>query len=204
MKLSKHLSDVTLDDKFITPSELIELAYCPRFIYFMNSLSIPQKEENRWLVQSGINVHKNRASRNKGYLRTKLGVTGKLSDIDLCSEKYKIKGRVDELLFLNNGKACILDYKNSFFDNNIYDTVKIQMIAYCVMASETYNIVADKAYVIYLKSRNSIELTIGSQDIKILEEYINKYNKISSGYFPLATKTKSRCDDCCYKNICPK
>ncbi|OQX06467.1 MAG: CRISPR-associated protein Cas4, partial [Desulfobacteraceae bacterium IS3] len=42
----------------LTPSEIIEYFYCPRFIYFIFSLGIDQHEEKRFKVLMGREVHK--------------------------------------------------------------------------------------------------------------------------------------------------
>ncbi len=39
----------------ITPSEVIEHIYCPRFTCFLNCLNIPQHEELRYKVLKGGN-----------------------------------------------------------------------------------------------------------------------------------------------------
>lgn len=45
---------------YITPSEVIEYLYCPRFIYFMNCLGIAQHEDQRFMVLKGREVHEQR------------------------------------------------------------------------------------------------------------------------------------------------
>lgn len=44
----------------ITPSEVIEYLFCPRFLYFMNCLKIPQHEELRYKVMKGRALHERR------------------------------------------------------------------------------------------------------------------------------------------------
>ena len=51
----------------ITPSEVMEYLYCPRFIYFMLVLQIPQKEEQRYKVQRGRKAHDRKTKINKKY-----------------------------------------------------------------------------------------------------------------------------------------
>ena len=41
----------------ITISEVMEYLFCPRFIYFMNCLNIPQYEEKRYKVIMGREIH---------------------------------------------------------------------------------------------------------------------------------------------------
>ncbi|MBS1272030.1 MAG: hypothetical protein MAGBODY4_01167 [Candidatus Marinimicrobia bacterium] len=46
---------------YITPSDMLEYLYCPRFIYFENVLDIPENQGNRWKVQKGRSIHKKKA-----------------------------------------------------------------------------------------------------------------------------------------------
>ena len=57
----------------VTPSLVMEYLFCPRFIYFMECLNIPQHEERRLKVQLGRKVHETKQQINKDYLRKKIG-----------------------------------------------------------------------------------------------------------------------------------
>ena len=172
MKSSVNFSDVTLEDRYITPSELIELSYCPRFIYYMNCLDIPQYEKNRYLVQLGNEVHKKRTKSNKKYLSKKMEVLDKYVNIEVSSDIYKLKGKIDELLFLNDKEAHIVDYKNSAYKNVIYKTLKLQMTAYAVMVQEKYNVAVKNTSVVFLQNNKVIEISIGDEEILNLKKYI--------------------------------
>jgi CRISPR/Cas system-associated exonuclease Cas4 (RecB family) len=52
----------------LTPSAIIEYLFCPRFIYFMHCLNIPQHEEKRFKVLMGREVHEKKARLNKEWL----------------------------------------------------------------------------------------------------------------------------------------
>ena len=80
---------------YITPSDMIEFLYCKRFIYYMKCLGIKQYEDKRYKVEKGRELHRKKENENKDYLRKKLGVVDKKINIDLYSDKYKIKGKVD-------------------------------------------------------------------------------------------------------------
>lgn len=202
MKLSANFSDITLEDKYITPSELIEYSYCPRFIYYMNCVDIPQFEENRYLVQLGNTVHKKRATTNVNYLSNKLNVIDKMVDIEVFSKTYMLKGKIDELLFLENNKVIIVDFKNSVYQNKIYNTYTLQMTAYALMVEENFKASVSKAIICFLQNKKSVEIEINNNAIQKLKYAIEEYHKILNGYFPKATTVKSRCSDCCYRNIC--
>ena len=188
----------------ITPSEVIEYLYCPRFIYFMSYLKIPQHEKNRFKVIMGREVHKSKASINKNYLRKKIGVKEKLLEQKLYSSKYKIHGIVDEVLFLKDGTAAPLDYKFAKYKDRTFSTHKYQAIMYGMLIEDNYNIKVNKAFVIYVRSKNLLkEIPINKEAYKnvktIIEEIINIIDK---GFYPKRTKYKRRCSDCTYRNIC--
>ncbi|MCC3867945.1 CRISPR-associated protein Cas4 [Terrisporobacter mayombei] len=190
---------------YITPSDMIEFLYCKRFIYYMKSLDIPQFEERRFKVQKGKEVHEKKETQNKQYLRKKLGVVDKKIDVDLYSEKFKIKGIVDEVVTLEDGSMAPLDYKFAKYDEVIYKTYRSQMLLYSLMIKEMYNCEVNKSFIVYSRSKNLVKgIEINENDLEKLKKNINEYFKVVKGYFPKATSSKSRCIDCCYKNICIK
>lgn len=190
---------------YITPSDMIEFLYCKRFIYYMKCLGIQQYEEKRYKVQKGREVHSQKEVRNKEYLRKKIGVVDKQIEVNLYSEKYCINGIVDEVLTLTDGTMAPLDYKFAEYDEIVYSTYKMQILMYSLMISEMYGAKVNKGYLVYCRSRNKlVEVEITEEDISKLKKDIEEYKKILNGYFPSATKTKKRCIDCCYRNICIK
>ena len=88
----------------------------------MKILDITQKEEKRYKVKKGKDIHITRSLVNKDYLRRKIGVIKKESEIYLSSEKYGVKGIVDEVLTLENDTMSPLDYKYSIYKNKVYKT----------------------------------------------------------------------------------
>ena len=55
----------------ITPSQIIEYLFCPRFTYFEYVLRIPQKEDKYFKVMKGRDIHKKQSETNKKYMRKK-------------------------------------------------------------------------------------------------------------------------------------
>ena len=189
---------------FVTPSEVIEFLYCPRFIYFMNVLKIKQHEDKRTLVNKGRDIHDLKLIRNKDYIRKKIGCTGKETDVYLSSQKLKLVGKVDEVLFFDDEKAAPLDYKFAFWDNRIYKTLKIQQTLYALLIEEKYNKKVEKAFLIFVRSKDHIEEFFITDSLKQKAlEYVDEiYDVLSFGYFPNKTKVKTRCLDCTYRNLC--
>ena len=188
----------------ITPSEVMEYLYCPRFIYYMLYLKIPQHEKRRYKVQLGRNEHKRKSKINKKYLRKKIGVTDKLINEKMYSSKYNIHGIVDEVLFLKDGTAASLDYKFAKYKKRIFRTHKYQAAMYGLMIKDCFDIEVNRAYIIYIRSKNKlIEIELDTKIYQQVEDVLQEIIAIvQKGYFPSSTSYKSRCRDCTYNNIC--
>ena len=154
----------------ITPSIVLEYLYCPRFIYFMEVLGIPQNEETRYKVMEGRNIHRIKALTNVDYKRKKLNVIKKEVNQEMYSVKYQIHGKVDEILFMEDGSASPLDYKYALYKDKIYRTYKIQSAMYALMIMDNYNVKVTKGYLVYTRSKNHlVEISLW----QFVVDYIN-------------------------------
>jgi len=198
------METITKEGVYITPSEVIEYLYCPKFIYFMNCLSIPQHEEQRYKVLAGREIHGKKAKINKDYLRKKLNCNKREINIYLASDKYHLKGVIDEVLFLKDGTAAPLDYKFAKHKERLFRTHKVQSTLYAILIKENYQIEVNRGYICYTRSKNLIKtIDFKESNFRKAVETIDKVLKIiQTGYYPNGTKYISKCIDCCYKNIC--
>ncbi len=188
---------------YVTPSDIIEFLYCKRFIYYMKCLGIKQNEDRRYKVQLGRNLHNFKEGTNKNYLRKKIGSIRKLVEVPLVSEKYYVKGKVDEVNFLEDGNAAPLDYKFAAYKDITFKTYKTQMILYSIMIEEMFNTSVNRGYLIYCRGGNElIEIAITHEMKADAIKTLDEYKKVMTGYYPTATRDKAKCIDCCYKNIC--
>ena len=188
----------------ITPSIVIEYLYCARFIYFMKVQNIPQNESSRYKVSEGREVHKYKELTNIDYLRKKIKVTEKIKEQELYSDRSNIHGKIDEILTFDDGTMGALDYKFAEFKDKIYDTYKTQLVIYSILIEENFGKNVNRGYIVYTRSQNHIEeIEITEKDKNEVKNILNEIEKIIKfGYFPKGTKAKSKCDDCCYRNIC--
>lgn len=188
----------------LTPSELIEHLYCPRFTYFMNVLSISQHEEKRFKVQKGRSIHEEKTKINKDYLRKKIGVTTKESEVYLSSENLHLKGIVDEVLTLSDGSMAPLDYKFAEYNERNYKTYLTQSLCYGLLISENYKKPVNRGFIVYTRSKNRIiEVEFTQKERDKLTETIREVLVImQKGFYPKKTSSRARCNDCTYKNIC--
>jgi CRISPR-associated exonuclease Cas4 len=194
-----------LSEESITISDVIEYLFCSRFTYFIHCLGIPQREGRLIKVQKGRTLHRSKEKTNIGYLRKRYGVTDKLTGIYLCSRKYRIRGIMDEVLFLDDGSAAPLDYKFAKYRNRVFKTHKYQSALYGLMVAEHFNLPVYRGYLCYTRSRNKIvEIAFNEKLLQQAKDIIrNIFNIIQKEQFPETTENKKRCIDCCYRRICP-
>lgn len=169
----------------------------------MNVLNIPQNEEKRYLVQKGRNIHDYKLKLNQDYLRKKLGVINKISDVIMYSYEFKINGKVDEVLFNEDGSATPLDYKYSFNERN-FKTFFYQGLMYCLMVNETFKCRSDKAYICYIREKNKIkEINYNEKNIENLKKILDDIiNITTSGQMPKKKASNKKCVDCTYRKLC--
>ena len=113
----------------LTPTEVLEYVWCPRFIWFINVQHIPQHEDKRYKVLKGREIHARRETDNKAYLRRKLGVVDKQIAVYLASPQLRLRGIVDEVLWLKDGTIAPLDYKYTKVNESekVFKTHQIQI-----------------------------------------------------------------------------
>jgi CRISPR-associated exonuclease Cas4 len=193
-----------MEPLFITPSEVMEYLFCPRFTYFLNVLKVDQHEHRRSLVNKGRDIHLLKLIQNKEYLRKKAGAIDKIQDVYLSSERLKLVGRVDEILFLEDGSAAPLDYKFAAWENKVFKTYVMQQALYALLIEENYAKPVSKAFLVYVRSRNHLEQISITPSLKTTAQKIldDIFKIISLSYYPTVKKVKRKCEDCTYRNLC--
>lgn len=186
----------------LTPSHIIEYLFCPRFTYFEYVLAIPQHEDKSYKVMKGREIHDEKLERNKGYLRKKVGAVGK--HLDQYLTNGWLRGRIDEVLELEDGSMAPLDYKFAEFKDRIFETYMTQQYCYACLIEDNFQKQVNRGFIVYVRSRHRLEKIPISEEnkteVKHCAEQIWKI--IDTNFFPKATKYKKRCIDCTYRNIC--
>lgn len=202
--MSAHSRDDNESTPMLTPSEIIEHVFCPRFTWFMNVQRIQQNEDKRYKVLKGREVHERRTTENTSYLRRKIGVVKREIWVYLASPELKIRGIVDEVLWLNDGTMAPLDYKYTNPREDVYNTHRIQLILYAMLIQKIYDTSVRRGYAAYIRGGSQlIELPIGPEDVIEVQRMIDEiFAIIDTGRLPRRTRNRNHCLDCCYKNIC--
>lgn len=186
----------------VTPSEIIQYLYCPRFIYFEKVLGIPQYEEKSYKAMRGRKLHDSKSSINKDYLRKKIGATDKLQEQYLTNDL--LRGKVDEVLTLGDGTMAPLDYKFAQYKDKVFSTYKTQLACYACLIEDNFGKYVNKGFLVYTRSKNKlIEIEINQDQKQEVKECAIAIGEIiQDNRFPKATRYKKRCIECTYRNIC--
>lgn len=186
----------------VTPSNIIQYLYCPRFVYFEHVLAIPQYEEKYYKAQRGREIHEQESRRNAGYLRKKIGATDKFQNQYLTNEF--LRGEADEVLVLKDGSMAPLDYKFAEYKDRVFNTYKTQLYCYAILIEDNFEKPVRKGFLVYTRSRHKlVEIEIQPAHTRVVKEAAAAIFKIiSQNFFPKAVKYKKRCVSCTYKNIC--
>jgi CRISPR-associated exonuclease Cas4 len=188
----------------ITPSDIVEYLYCPRFIYFMHCLNISQHEHLRYKVIKGRSLHQKREDYNRDYLRKRLGCVRRDISVYLASKSIGVRGIVDEVLHLDNGTLAPFDYKKSGYTEYTFATHKIQSVLYALLIIECYELPVEKGFICYTEGGNRVkEIVYSEGDFCYAKSIVKEiFQVILKGYYPQQTDCTNRCVDCCYRNIC--
>ncbi|NUM78829.1 CRISPR-associated protein Cas4 [candidate division KSB1 bacterium] len=194
----------TIASVTITPSEVLEYLFCPRYIYFENVLGIPEHQEKRFKVLQGRQVHRQKQVRNRAYLRQKLGVVKREMEVYLSAPRYHLRGQVDEILTLADGSMAPLDYKFAEWKNRLYAGYRMQLVLYGLLIRENYGKPVQRGFLVYTRSQNFLlPVELAPKDFEKAIDILRAVLDISrTGYLPRRTPHKRRCIDCCYRNIC--
>lgn len=205
--MNTEIDEMNVDTEttpMITPSEVIEYLYCPRFVYFMNCLNIPQHEELRYKVLKGREIHQRKESENREYLRKKIGCIDKDISVYIASKKLGVRGVIDEVLYFTDDTLAPLDYKYTEYKEYTFQTHKVQSVLYAMLIYENYNKDVKRGYICYVKNGTKLkEIIYKKSDFVYAKSIVEEiFFIILKGYYPKKTKWHNRCIDCCYHNIC--
>lgn len=201
------MSDWSLDTErtpMITPSEVLEHVFCPRFTWFMNVQHIDQHEDKRFKVLKGREVHRRRAIENRDYLRRKIGAVKRGIEVYLASPHLRLRGIVDEVLWLKDGTMAPLDYKFTEPRDTAYKTHETQLVLYAMLIREIYGLPVERGFVAYVRGGSRLlEIPVTPDAVAHVTSLIEQiFDIIQTGKLPRRTPSRIRCEDCCYKNIC--
>ena len=195
--------DLDFHEVLLTPSDLLEHFFCGRVTYFERHLGFPEYQERREKVQRGRELHAVREATNRAYLRKRLGVVDKKIDVSLISRRHHLRGRLDEVLFFEDGTAGPLDYKFARDPGRIYKTLRLQSAIYALLIGENFGVPVNRGYLVYTRSQNRVvDIAYQPEDFRRIGRAVQEIlDVLHRGTLPRRAPA-SHCVDCCYRFIC--
>ncbi|MEA2070603.1 MAG: hypothetical protein U9O98_04860, partial [Asgard group archaeon] len=102
-------------------------------------------------------MHEIKEKMNRDYLRKKIGCVSKKTDVYLSSDKLKLVGLIDEVLFFEDNSAAPLDYKFAEYNDRVYKTLKYQQTCYAMLIEENFHCTVNNAFLCYIRSNNYLK-----------------------------------------------
>ena len=105
---------------------------------------------------------------------------------------------------MNDGSMAALDYKFAIAGERAHKTHEIQLILYSLLIRDCYKTDVKRGFIAYIRDRlKIIEIVLTSEKEKEVKAIIDAiFSIMESETIPSRTRYRSRCKDCCYRNIC--
>ncbi len=192
-----------MEKRFLTATDLMNYAYCPRLIYFIHVLrrkQITTKKEYKGREKESDFQHKAK--------RTKVVKTypklPKMLKTHLTSENLGIRTIADSIMInAEANEAYPIQAKYSFKPRSVYRTQKLQLAMEALIIEEKMHYKVPYGFIKFLRAGELVKVSL-PDSLKL--ETVSTFGKIAkimhSENIPKRTKYRKRCVDCCFKNIC--
>jgi len=203
----------TVNFEGISIFEVIDYIYCPRIIYYEKTLKISgnkmkafKEEEKKRLEGKGMINRRwiwDRLKLRKQSINNLEQWNNKEFNKELYSQKYHFHGKLDEILYLEEGTIVPLYYHNSKYTAREDNQYKNLMTLFFMLIEENYNINSQKGYILFLNGHSLKKIECTTKDFESMKQYINEtLNLIETEKYPLEAEGGTKCRDCYYKKIC--
>ena len=197
----------------ISMFEVLDYIYCPRIIYYEEVLKIFGNKMNDFKkVEEERVEEKGRINRKWIWERLKLRKQdinnlsqweNKEFNKELYSKKYHFYGKIDEILYLQDGTIIPLYYHNSKYTAREENRYKYLMAMFSMLIEENYNINSQKGYILFLNGHSLKKFEYTKKDFEKIKQQISEILElIETERYPLEVEGGTKCRDCYYKKIC--
>lgn len=198
-------------------SDLMNYLKCPRLCYFRSKFKSKLNEmnavreiyfslrkgydfewaRNRFLELGGDERTFEKAKSNFKYSSKLESLSPIEWEIKLESERYKLKGILDELVEFKGLYPLILSLKSS---ESVRFREKIRIASFCLLLKER-GIETDCGFVYYCYEGQLKRVEIGRRERYYTMKLIEKVERVKKGFIPEKGRNV-KCDLCEYKEVC--
>ena len=191
-----------LEEWFVQVSDLRQMEYCSRVLYYRYCLSTLRPTTASMEIGERAHQTARLAEQRRSLSRYGLPNGTRKFDVLLSSSTLHISGRLDLLIEVDEPEKQIfpVEYKDS---REVHNNHKIQLAAYAFLIEEAYSIDVTQGF-IYLLPLRKVETINLSAKLKFsarqrLQQLIAM---IDSEKMPPAATQRGRCIDCEFLHFC--
>ena len=195
--------------------EVLDYIFCPRIIYYENVLKMFGEKKNDFDKEEEKRI-KNKGGINRKWIWERLKL--RKQDIDnlsqwenkefnkeLYSEKYYFYGKIDEILYLQDGTIVPLYYYDSKYTAREENRYKYIVAMFLILIEEKYKIESQKGYILFLDGLSLKKIECTNKDLEKVKESAAEVLKIIEiERYPIEAEGGTKCRDCYYKKICER
>lgn len=185
------------DGEALAVSDIVQYYYCPRKVYFLRTLQIPQIPKRK-MVYGKIDESEelDRMLNRKDMFGIKKEVVSEVrKNVLISNEKLKLYGVVDLFLILNDREYIPVELKYSDFPE-LDIRWKKQLYAYATLIDSNFDTIVKRGILYFTKQNITKFLEITYENKKSIEHDVEKIlNMIRTEYLPPKTENK-KCKYC--------
>ena len=185
---------------YFTVRDIVDYVFCPRSLYF--HYCIKAGKESTPKMGKGLEMHESFSDNTRrSKIVRDLPRLPRMYGVRLFSARYNLNAKIDCIL-LGDGEAYPVEFKSSLRPRILYNTHKYQVVAQSLIIEEVLKKKVPFAYIRY-RDGSITRLSITPWLRKKVQEMIRQMEElVALERIPRATRSKKRCDDCFYKNMC--
>ncbi len=185
------------DGEALTVSDIVQYYYCPRKVYFIRTLQIPQTSKKK-MVYGRIDESEelNRMLNRKDLFGIKKEMVSEIRRrISISNEKLKLYGIVDLFLILIDKEYIPIELKYSDFPE-LDIRWKKQLYAYASLMDSNFNTIVKRGILYFTKQNITKQIEITYENKKQIELDVEKIlTLIRTEHLPPKTESK-KCRYC--------
>jgi len=192
--------ELSESESFITVVEVKHYAYCPKIVWFTHVLHLHEPVTEA--MELGSEEHDERFITP---LIKSLKAIKVLKNVELESEKLKLRGKVDYVLVTRFGEHIPIEVKwtEPARGGGPKRDHKLQLAAYALMIEELTGRPVVRAAIYYARAGKTVVFNISDHDKREVKRIVVKiYNTIKTGEEPRVRVPKSKCINCGFRRYC--
>lgn len=187
------------DDAFAV-TDLKQYEFCQRVVYYERCL--PLLRPRTYKMDAGQQAHEGERKRavRRTLKRFDIAEGQRQFDLALASERLRLRGIVDEVIFAADGRVIPVDYKLA---KRVGKHHRLQLCAYGLLLEERYETTIPQGYLYLIPQRELVAVRLTDKlRQRVLDVLQNLYDMVLSERMPPPAAQINRCHPCEFRRFC--